>query len=643
MSGLVRLAARAPRPAIGATDSPHHHRRLPVCGERGTEWGIVTLPRPVPVPRRFEGRSVVVTGAGTGFGAEIAVRAAQEGARVVGVHYRSSAAGAERDRRAGRGGGRTRGAAPGRHRRLGQIKAMADAAFDAARRGRRPRQQRRRRRPRADVVARHHRGVDRPRPRPSTSRARWPASTSSARGCSTRATAASSTSARRSSCAAAPGRPQYAAAKYGLLGAHEVLRARLRPDGAGQRLRARASSRPRRRWAARTGSPAAATSCARSRPMGRIPGPGRARRHRAVPGHRRRLAHDRRLHGRRRRLQHGRRLTVGDSAAPAGPRRWPEARALVQRAVDKAEQLGLRGGIAVVGASGALVTASRLDHGGPGGMARARSKAWISATQQIPSTEHLHRMTTLAAPISAGFVQVSPQAVFPGAGGMPVRDADGVVVGRHRGVRRDREPVPAGRRRARGGQRRRRAGQPRGPAHRLRARACPYVGQHGDDQRPLGGRASATSSSPRSDSLGMAAGPGRVAPGRARLGARPRATAVMAAAAAPRRRGSSVAVVDRGGDPIQQDRMDDAAAGGVDVALATAATAAALRLPQRRRRRALRRAAAAARPRCTRAPFLACAGRRAARRRRPGRRRPRRRRRRSAPCCADLAREVAGA
>src|ERR1700712_5342560 len=106
-----------------------------------------------------------------------------------------------------------------------------------------------------------------------------------------------------------------------------------------------------------------------------------------------------------------------------------QARDMVQLAVDKAEQLGLRGGIAVYGASGALVTASRLDHGGPGGMARAASKAWISATQQIPSTEHLHRMTTLPQPISAGFVQVSPQAVFPGAGGMPVLDAEGVVVG----------------------------------------------------------------------------------------------------------------------------------------------------------------------------------------------------------------------
>jgi 3-oxoacyl-[acyl-carrier protein] reductase len=47
-----------------------------------------------PVPQRFVGRTVLVTGAGTGFGAEIAVRAAAEGADVA-VHYRSSRAGAE--------------------------------------------------------------------------------------------------------------------------------------------------------------------------------------------------------------------------------------------------------------------------------------------------------------------------------------------------------------------------------------------------------------------------------------------------------------------------------------------------------------------------------------------------------------------
>jgi 3-oxoacyl-[acyl-carrier protein] reductase len=44
---------------------------------------------------RFTGKTVLVTGAGTGFGAEIAVRAAQEGADVA-VHFRGSRAGAER-------------------------------------------------------------------------------------------------------------------------------------------------------------------------------------------------------------------------------------------------------------------------------------------------------------------------------------------------------------------------------------------------------------------------------------------------------------------------------------------------------------------------------------------------------------------
>ena len=47
------------------------------------------------IAQRFADRTVMVTGAGTGFGAEIAVRAAQEGARTVVVHYRSSKAGAE--------------------------------------------------------------------------------------------------------------------------------------------------------------------------------------------------------------------------------------------------------------------------------------------------------------------------------------------------------------------------------------------------------------------------------------------------------------------------------------------------------------------------------------------------------------------
>jgi len=85
---------------------------------------------PLPVPRRFEGRSVLVTGAGTGFGAEIAVRAAQEGARVVGIHYRSSAAGAEKTAERVRAEGANAVLLTADIVHWDQVAAMADAAFE---------------------------------------------------------------------------------------------------------------------------------------------------------------------------------------------------------------------------------------------------------------------------------------------------------------------------------------------------------------------------------------------------------------------------------------------------------------------------------------------------------------------------------
>jgi 3-oxoacyl-[acyl-carrier protein] reductase len=83
-----------------------------------------------PIPRRFEGKTVLVTGAGTGFGAEIAVRAAQEGAAVA-VHYRSSEAGARRtaDRIEQVGGASILVRADIAD--WGQIRRMADAVFGA--------------------------------------------------------------------------------------------------------------------------------------------------------------------------------------------------------------------------------------------------------------------------------------------------------------------------------------------------------------------------------------------------------------------------------------------------------------------------------------------------------------------------------
>jgi uncharacterized protein GlcG (DUF336 family) len=246
-----------------------------------------------------------------------------------------------------------------------------------------------------------------------------------------------------------------------------------------------------------------------------------------------------------------------------------EARALVQRAVDKAEQLGLRGAIAVVGATGALLTASRMDAGGPGGMARARSKAWISATQQIPSSEHLHRMTMIAPPVAAGFAVASPEALFPGAGGLPV-SVDGTVVA---GIAASGATVspffPAGvDPRVLSAD-----GEPANPEDLLIAYALglPYAGQHGDDQKRWKERFGELVIDP-AESLGMAPAPR--AAGQAQLEwAKGLCDAVLEAAA---RRGIqvAVAVVDRGGDPIQQDLMDGGPAGAVAVAQAVAGAAA---------------------------------------------------------------------
>jgi uncharacterized protein GlcG (DUF336 family) len=246
-----------------------------------------------------------------------------------------------------------------------------------------------------------------------------------------------------------------------------------------------------------------------------------------------------------------------------------EARTLVRRAVDKAEQLGLRGAIAVVGASGTLITASRMDAGGPGGMARARSKAWISATQQIPSAEHLHRMTTIAPPVAAGFAAASPEALFPGAGGMPVRASGTVVAGIAASgatvspfFPADADPrvVSAD-------------GNPANPEDLLIAYALqiPYAGQHGDDQKRWEQRFGDLVIDP-AESIGLAAAPR--ANGQAQLDW---ATALSdAAMREATRRGTriAVAVVDSGGDPIQQDLMDGSATGAVAIAQAVAGAAA---------------------------------------------------------------------
>jgi uncharacterized protein GlcG (DUF336 family) len=178
-------------------------------------------------------------------------------------------------------------------------------------------------------------------------------------------------------------------------------------------------------------------------------------------------------------------------------------------------------------------------------------------------------MTTIAPPVTAGFAAASPEALFPGAGGMPV-SVDGVVVA---GIAASGAtvspflPADADPRVLSAD------GQPANPEDLLIAYALrrPYAGQHGDDRKRWQERFGDLSVDP-AQSLGMAPAP--PATRQAQLDwATALCDAVMAAAA---ERGALVAaaVVDSGGDPVQQDLMDGAPAGAVAVAQAVAGAAA---------------------------------------------------------------------
>jgi uncharacterized protein GlcG (DUF336 family) len=250
-----------------------------------------------------------------------------------------------------------------------------------------------------------------------------------------------------------------------------------------------------------------------------------------------------------------------------------DARALIARAVDKAQDIGVRGAVAVVGASGVLVSASRMDRGGTGGMARAQSKAWIAATQQIPSVVHLGRLGVIAPPMVTGFVACSPEAVFPGAGGMPIAGDDGVVVA---GVAASGATIgpfvdyPGADKRKLIAQ-----GKPANCEDLLvhYALGIPYVGQHGDDEQRW---IDAYGSLPDEEGLGYAEPPPASQP--------EHEWAVALAdraieAAVERGVRIAVAVVDHRGDPIQQDCMDGAPTAGPYVAQAVAVSAATFQLP----------------------------------------------------------------
>jgi uncharacterized protein GlcG (DUF336 family) len=216
-----------------------------------------------------------------------------------------------------------------------------------------------------------------------------------------------------------------------------------------------------------------------------------------------------------------------------------------------------------------------MDRGGAGGMARARSKAWIAATQQMPSHEHLRRMSTLPHPMERGFIACSPEAVFPGAGGMPIERDDGAVEagiaasGATMGPFVDYPGAVPEKLIANG--------QPANCEDLLVHYALerPYVGQHGDDMErwvaAYGGFPADAG-----EGLGMAEAP--PAERQRELDWAIALADRAIAEATERGLRIAVAIVDHRGDPIQQDWMNGAPTAGVNVAQAVAATAATFQI-----------------------------------------------------------------
>lgn len=87
------------------------------------------MPGESPIYKRFEGKTVLVTGAGTGFGSTIAFRAGQEGARV-GIHYNRSKEGADATASRVRGLGAEAAVFQADISSWDAVKAMANQVFE---------------------------------------------------------------------------------------------------------------------------------------------------------------------------------------------------------------------------------------------------------------------------------------------------------------------------------------------------------------------------------------------------------------------------------------------------------------------------------------------------------------------------------
>ena len=104
-----------------------------------------------------------------------------------------------------------------------------------------------------------------------------------------------------------------------------------------------------------------------------------------------------------------------------------DARGIIDRAVEKGNEVGYASAWAVADEGGNVKSISRMDGAPAAAVATARAKAYLAAIMKAPTSGFAQRMNKVPERWLA-YMQFLPQNGFPGPGGMPI-EKDGQVVG----------------------------------------------------------------------------------------------------------------------------------------------------------------------------------------------------------------------
>jgi glc operon protein GlcG len=254
-----------------------------------------------------------------------------------------------------------------------------------------------------------------------------------------------------------------------------------------------------------------------------------------------------------------------------------EARNIIDRAINKCEDLNQAGSFVIADDGGLLLSASRMDGSGSMGIPIARAKTYEAAANREPSAKFAQRVSGRFLGLYLGYEKILRDKVFPGAGAVLIR-RDGVVLGalatagsvgphaKFEGL--DPRKLLLG-------------DQPTNAQDLILKYAIdePYSSEHGDDHKRW---LDAYGKDPAECGPGLAHEPPARASRQKRLGIA-RAIADAAMDMARKRHGVAicVAVTDRHGDLVQLDRMAGAAPMSPDIAGALAHTAINFNMPTR--------------------------------------------------------------